>query len=217
MLVPYLDTAAMADATRRLLDDSTEGRRLTEAAKDILPGVRLHGLRARPGELGTQRPRVSVMVPNYNYERYLPTRLQSILAQTYRPHEIIFLDDCSSDRSVELAEELSRRGGIPYRIIQNATNQGVYRQWLRGLREATGDLVWIAEADDECSPALLDTLVPAFAASDVVLAYCQSTQIDGQDVRSLPTIWPGPRTSTATKWRQPYVRPASRKYATASW
>ena len=104
-------------------------------------------------------------------------------------------------------KDLLSAGRIPYRIIQNATNQGVYRQWLRGLREATGDLVWIAEADDDCSPALLETLVPAFAASDVVLAYCQSKQIDGQGREIAPvTIWRGPRTSTRRSGGTRYVQ-----------
>ena len=208
VLVPYLDTAAMADAARRLLDDPTEGRRLSEAGKAIIAKEFSFTEYARAlVQLGQPpRPRVSVVVPNYNYERYLRTRLQSILAQTYRPHEIIFLDDCSSDRSVELAEELLSAGGIPYRIIQNATNQGVYRQWLRGLREATGDLVWIAEADDECSPALLETLVPAFAASDVVLAYCQSKQIDGQGREIAGDYLAWTEDIDPTKWRHAYVR-----------
>ena len=152
------------------------------------------------------RPTVSVIVPNYNYARHLTARLQSILAQTYQPHEIIFLDDCSSDGSVELAERLLQHGSIPYRIIRNETNQGCYRQWLKGLREATGDLVWIAEADDDCAPELLETLVPAFDRGSVVLAYCQSRQIDddGRELAADYLAWTAD--ISATKWRAPYVR-----------
>jgi hypothetical protein len=96
--------------------------------------------------------RVSVIVPSYNYESHLPERLRSIVTQSYRPYEIVFLDDCSSDGSVGVAEALLKDAGIPHRVIRNSANQGVYRQWLRGLREATGDLVWIAEAADDCAP-----------------------------------------------------------------
>ena len=150
---------------------------------------------------------MSVIVPNFNYAHYLQGRLHSIVTQTYRPHEIIFLDDCSSDGSVEVAAEILDAAAIPFRIIRNETNQGVYRQWLRGLREATGDLVWIAEADDDCSPALLETLVPAFAAQEVMLAYCQSRQIDatGREIGSDYLAWTAD--VDATKWLQA-VRPA---------
>ena len=87
---------------------------------------------------------------------------------------------------MELAEALLKDRRFPIASSGTRPNQGVYRQWLRGIREATGDLVWIAEADDDCSPALLETLVPAFAASEVVLAYCQSKQIDETGTRLAP-------------------------------
>jgi glycosyltransferase involved in cell wall biosynthesis len=208
ILVPYLDTAAMADATRRLLDHPAEGHRLSAAGKAIIAKEFSFTEYTRAlVQLGEpHQPRVSVVVPNYNYERYLRTRLQSILAQTYRPHEIIFLDDCSTDGSVELAEELLSAGGIPYRIIQGSTNQGVYRQWLRGLREASGDLVWIAEADDECAPTLLETLVPAFAGTAVTLAYCQSKQIDGRGHEIAGDYLAWTEDVDPTKWRRAYVR-----------
>jgi glycosyltransferase involved in cell wall biosynthesis len=151
--------------------------------------------------------RVSVIVPNYNYAHYLPGRLRSILTQTYRPSEIIFLDDCSSDESLEVASTLLGRGGIPFRIISNERNQGVYHQWLRGIAEANGELVWIAEADDDCSPRLLETLVPTFANSNVVLAYTQSTQVDDQGREISPDYLGWTDDVHRTKWRQPYVRP----------
>ena len=156
-----------------------------------------------------QGPRVSVIVPNYNYQRHLPVRLRSILRQGYRPSEIIFLDDCSSDGSIEVAEALLGAGGIPYRIIRNEANQGVYRQWLRGLREATGELVWIAEADDDCAPDLLETLVPAFARAEVVLAYSQSRQIDEQGREIAPDYLQWTADVSPAKWREPYVRRGS--------
>ena len=86
------------------------------------------------------------------------------------------------------------------------TTQGVYRQWLRGLREATGDLVWIAEADDDCSPTLLETLVPAFAVPEVTLAYCQSRQIDGTGREIAHDYLAWTEDIDATKWRRPYAR-----------
>jgi glycosyltransferase involved in cell wall biosynthesis len=206
VLVPYLDTAAMAAAALRLLDDRPEAARLTAAAKTIV--TREFGFDEYVRDLVhlAQGPRVSVVVPNYNYERYLPSRLRSILMQRHRPFEILFLDDCSSDRSVEVADALLKGGGIPYRIIRNETNQGIYRQWLRGIREASGDLVWIAEADDDCEPALLEALVPAFAQPGVVLAYSQSSQIDEQGRELAPDYLQWTAELSATKWREAYVR-----------
>ncbi len=105
-----------------------------------------------------------------------------------------------------MAEALLKDSAIPYRIIRNDQNQGVYRQWLRGIREATGDLIWIAEADDDCSPRLLETLVPAFARDEVVLAYCQSKQIDKSGNETAPDYLQWTSDVHPTKWREAYMR-----------
>ena len=205
-LVPYLDTNAMAAAVLDLLAHPSEGLRLSAIGKEIVSREFEWAGYVHDLVMLAQGPRVSVIVPNYNYAHHLPARLRSILTQTYRPYEIVFLDDCSSDTSLEVAAELLGHGGIPFRIIRNDKNQGVYRQWLRGLREATGDLVWIAEADDDCSSRLLETLVPAFANLDVVLAYCQSKQMDETGEQIAPDYLEWTADVDDAKWRQRYVR-----------
>ncbi len=208
VLVPYLDASAMADAVLRLLADGDERDRLTTCGREIIDREFEFLSYARfLVELGSgATPSVSVIVPNYNYARYLPARLRSIMAQTIRPHEIIFLDDCSTDDSLEVAERILQDGTIPYRIISNQTNQGCYRQWLRGVQEASGELVWIAEADDDCAPTLLAALVPAFANRAVTLAYCQSKQIDGDGRELAPDYLAWTADISATRWRGGYVR-----------
>ena len=206
ILVPYLDTQAMAAAVLALLADPSLGQRMTEAGKAIVSHEFDFAEYVRDLVRFAQGLRVSVVVPNYNYARYLPRRLQSILTQTYRPHEIVFLDDCSTDDSVAVAQELLAQGGIPFRIITNDRNLGVYRQWLRGIAEATGDLVWIAEADDDCSPLLVETLVATFAHTGVVLAYCQSKQVDDAGHEIAPDYLGWTDDVHPTKWRQRYVR-----------
>jgi glycosyltransferase involved in cell wall biosynthesis len=161
----------------------------------------------------TGTPHVSVIVPNYNYARYLPARLESIFRQTYPPHEIIFLDDCSTDNSVAIATKLLRASGLSYRIIANETNEGTYRQWLRGIREATGELVWIAEADDDCDADLLRTLVAQFAHPQVILAYCQSRQIDEDGHQIAPDYLAYTEEIDDAKWRRPYVRDGAAEIA----
>jgi glycosyltransferase involved in cell wall biosynthesis len=208
VLVPYLDTRAMAEAMLRLLNDPAEGRRLSTAGKDIVSREFSFVEYARDLVRFAEgpRPTISVIVPNYNYAHYLSSRLRSILTQTWRPHEIILLDDCSTDASVEVADTILRDGGVPYRIIRNDTNQGVYRQWLRGLRESTGDLIWIAEADDHCAPTFLEAVAPAFADPEVMLAYCQSKQIDGHGRELAPDYLAWTDDVDARKWRSAYVR-----------
>lgn len=124
---------------------------------------------------------VAVVVPNYNYARFLPERIGSIINQSYPPSEIIFLDDASTDDSVEVAKNLLLNSPIPYKIFMNKSNAGIYLQWLKGIRAAKSEWVWIAEADDSCDPKFLSVLL-AKATSDVGLIYCQSKRIDSKSI-----------------------------------
>ena len=122
--------------------------------------------------------KISVVIPNYNYAALLERRISSIVNQTVKPNEIIFLDDCSTDDSLNIAENLLSQCDIPWRIIENDSNQGVFRQWLKGIELAKYNYFWIAEADDYCELNFVEELLAAFDDEKVVLAYCQSKIID---------------------------------------
>ena len=180
-LVPMGDTEAMVREACRLLRDESARRVLAEAAERRLQ----HGFsfaeymtELQDLALGPARS-VSVIVPNYNYARYLRQRVTSILAQTYPVHEIILLDDASTDDSAVVIAELEREYPSLLRVVRNGTNCGsVARQWARGVALAEGELVWIAEADDFADPGFLAAVVPAFDHPGTVLSYCESRQVD---------------------------------------
>ena len=124
-------------------------------------------------------PRVSVIVPNYNYAHVIIDRLESIRSQTFSPYEIIILDDASRDDSVSIISEWCRKCGSDTKLIVNSSNSGSpFKQWIRGVDQARGELVWIAEADDLSRPEFLYELVEAFADPAVVMAYSDSLQIN---------------------------------------
>ena len=122
-------------------------------------------------------PKVSVIVPNYNYRRFLTKRIDSILAQTYQDIEIILLDDCSTDGSQELLKQYSKYPTF-VKYLVNAKNSGSpFAQWERGMAFARGEYLWIAESDDYCKNNFLEVMVNAlndhptasFAASGSLL------------------------------------------------
>jgi glycosyltransferase involved in cell wall biosynthesis len=123
--------------------------------------------------------KISVVVPNYNYKSYLESRLASIFGQNHPVWEVIVLDDCSTDGSIAELERLSGTLRRDFTLIENEVNSGnVFAQWRRGLEAATGDLVWIAEADDLSDPSFLDKLVQLFDDPDVLMALSDSKTID---------------------------------------
>jgi glycosyltransferase involved in cell wall biosynthesis len=123
-------------------------------------------------------PAVSVVVPNYNYARFLTERFESILSQSCTDYEIVFLDDASTDESVPLVRE--RFGDRLARFEVSAANSGnPFVQWNKGVRLSRGEYVWIAEADDRCTPDFLERLLQAITRADRIgLAYCMTTPID---------------------------------------
>lgn len=149
---------------------------------DFMAGSREEFIRT-----GSYRPSVSVVVPCYNHRKWLKQRLDSILSQTYENYEVLLLDDCSTDGSREVLTEYAERYPEKIRCLFNESNSGcVFRQWARGLAECRGDLVWIAESDDWCEKNFLETLVPYFQDTSVMLAFGKSRFImDDVDVFSM--------------------------------
>lgn len=98
-------------------------------------------------------PLVSVVVPVYNGERFLSEALDSIFAQTYRPIEVIVVDDGSTDNSVEIARS--------YRevIIDTQPHAGVSAARNRGMNVASAELITFIDMDDEMTPGGLTSLV----------------------------------------------------------
>jgi hypothetical protein len=86
----------------------------------------------------------------------MPERLGSVFAQSLPVHEVIVLDDCSTDDSLDVIRAVARRHGRDIRLAPNTTNSGsVFAQWRKAAEMAQGDFVWIAEADDLSDPDFL--------------------------------------------------------------
>jgi glycosyltransferase involved in cell wall biosynthesis len=99
----------------------------------------------------------SVIIPNYNHADFLKERIDSILGQTYQEFEIIILDDCSTDNSRSIIETYRQHPKIKY-VVYNEANTGLQTvQWLKGIRLANHDWIWIAESDDIAEKAFLET------------------------------------------------------------
>ncbi len=133
---------------------------------------------ARGGQHSTM-PMVSIIVPNYNHERYLPERLDSVFNQTFRDFEVILMDDCSTDDSRQVIDRYRNRPEVTHCVVSNANSGSPFMQWSRGIALSKGKYIWIAESDDIARPTLLERLVGRLEANDqATLAYCRSRTID---------------------------------------
>ncbi|MBI5885213.1 MAG: glycoside hydrolase family 99-like domain-containing protein [Deltaproteobacteria bacterium] len=215
--VPAFDEAAAANAIEKLLSDADYRALISSNAVNAV--ARDYGFNEYVSFLlGTlrEKKKISVIIPSYNYERYIEARLNTVINQTYKPYEIIFLDDASTDNSLERARRVLERSDVPFRIIESTGgNSGCYAQWLKGIRAAGGELIWIAESDDLCELDFLEKMAGAFNDSDAVLAYSQSQVIDENSNKLDVTYVKYTNDISESKWRSSYVEDGGKEIATA--
>jgi len=125
------------------------------------------------------KSRVSVIIPNYNHARFLEQRIRSVLDQTIKPKEIIILDDCSSDSSVEIINKYQIDNDL-ITFYYNKENSGSpFIQWNKGVQLSKAEFIWIAESDDAADPKFLETLLqPLIKDKKVAISYCQSYKLN---------------------------------------
>ncbi len=107
--------------------------------------------------------KVSIIVPIYNIEKYLPSCLNSIIGQTYQDLEIILIDDGSTDNSGKIANDFAKKDHRIKVIHQKNAGQSAARN--TGLAKATGKYISFIDADDEIAPNFIESLFHAYNAS----------------------------------------------------
>lgn len=127
---------------------------------------------------GEQKIVVSIIVPNYDYARYLQKRIDSILDQTYGHFELILLDDASTDNSLQILTDYATHPKVTHLITNKKNSNSTFNQWKKGIALAKGEFIWIAESDDFADVHFLENLLPHFADPEVVLTHCGSVYID---------------------------------------
>lgn len=126
------------------------------------------------------RPLVSVIIPSYNHAKYLEKRLFSVFQQTYDHFEVIILDDCSTDNSLQIIDRYKDDIHLQTVIVNDKNSGSPFLQWEKGISLAKGELIWIAESDDYCELTFLDDMVNAFA-KNIELAVVFSSYIAFND------------------------------------
>jgi len=102
--------------------------------------------------------KISVVIPVYNVEQYIPKTLESLINQTHKPYEIIIVNDGSTDNTVNVSEKILKNSNIQYKII-NQINQGVSVARNRGIESASGDYIHFIDGDDWVHPQFFETLL----------------------------------------------------------
>jgi glycosyltransferase involved in cell wall biosynthesis len=111
---------------------------------------------------------VSIIMPNYNGAKYLKETLESVLAQTYTNWELLFVDDCSTDDSLEIVRSYRDER---IRILQNEKNSGAAVSRNYALREAKGKWIAFLDSDDLWVPFKLEKQLTFMVENDYAFTY----------------------------------------------
>lgn len=129
----------------------------------------------------------SVVIPLYNKARYVHCAIRSVLAQTLSPHEVIVVDDGSTDASVDVVRTLAD----PRVRLVRQPNSGVSAARNRGIAEATGDWIAFLDADDWYHPEMLAALRQAHEA-------CPEAGLLGTQTRNMSNVLGDPEPWSAS-------------------
>lgn len=139
---------------------------------------------------------VSVIVPTYNYARFLPEALESVRAQTHLDWECIVVDDGSTDETASLMRAEAANDGRVRCVSQS--NRGPSAARNRGIAESTGEYVQFLDADDQLPPTKLEHQVFAMEADPSIgIVYSDARFFRDSAIDVLAYRAPGPRPSTA--------------------
>jgi glycosyltransferase involved in cell wall biosynthesis len=133
---------------------------------------------------------ISVVVPCLNCSAYVKQALSSVIAQESPVHEIIMVDDGSSDNSAEIAFELLSENDIPFRIIKQA-NAGLGAARNRGFEEAEGEWVALLDSDDVWFPEKIKRIKEVLNSSNkkADVLYHSTRAIGGGRDRICRPVW----------------------------
>ena len=104
--------------------------------------------------------KVSIIIPNYNYAKYIRGAITSLQSQTLKEIEIIVVDDCSSDKSVEIVRGMQQKDSR-IKLIINERNSGAGESRNVGIAAATGEYIRFLDADDTMNKDVLETMYTA--------------------------------------------------------
>lgn len=125
------------------------------------------------------KPLVSIIVPNYNYARFLKRRIDSILNQTFKDFELILLDDASTDESREIMETYKENPSVTHLIYNESNSGSPFAQWEKGIKLSQGKYIWIAESDDYAEPTFLAETVQLLEKyNQAVVCFSGSHRVD---------------------------------------
>ncbi len=122
-------------------------------------------------------PKVSIVIPIYNCERYLPRCLAAVTGQSCRNLEIILIDDASTDESRKISQAYAKQD-TRILLLHNEQNRGPAASRNRGIQSMSGEYVYFMDSDDDLHPCAIEILLGHYLRYNVDLVMGNVKRID---------------------------------------
>jgi glycosyltransferase involved in cell wall biosynthesis len=106
--------------------------------------------------------KISIALCTYNGSKYLASQLESYLAQSQPPDEVVVCDDCSRDETVLMLNEFAGRAPFPMRIFVNEQNIGSTKNFEKAISRCSGDIIFLSDQDDVWAPDKIERVANEF-------------------------------------------------------
>ena len=127
--------------------------------------------------INKKEPLVSVIIPAYNAEKIVRFTLDSVINQTYKNLEIIIVNDCSKDRTLDVLNEYAKKDKR-IKVMSNEKNSGVAETRNNALKSATGDYIAFVDADDVWNIEKIEKQLNFMTENNYKLTYTSVQFID---------------------------------------
>ncbi len=154
--------------------------------------------------MNSKNPKVTVLMPVYNGEKYLRESIESILNQTFRDFEFLIINDGSTDKSREIITSFH---DPRIRLIDNPANIGLIKSLNFGLKLAKRELIARQDADDISYPTRLEQQVKFLGSHQKVVLLGTSAQVIDDNGNPLNTILRMPVGLLAIHWYLMFQNP----------
>jgi glycosyltransferase involved in cell wall biosynthesis len=111
---------------------------------------------------------ISIALCTYNGAKYLSSQLESYLAQSRLPDEVVVCDDCSQDETVAILQDFAARAPFSMRVVVNDRNIGSSKNFEKAISLCSGDIIFLSDQDDVWAPSKIEEMVREFDANQTI-------------------------------------------------
>ena len=128
---------------------------------------------------GENKMLISVIIPCYNSGKYIEKCLNALDRQTFKDFDIILVDDCSIDNTLEVVNNYSKKHDLNITILSNKVNSVPAVSRLNGIKKSKSEFIAFCDSDDWYDSNYLDVMSRAITSNDSDMIFCNSQKVFG--------------------------------------